>query len=139
MANRIPSVQILDSATYTPQQFINVFKPYNKLDYIFKNSGNITINCSSATPQIFLMDINHDYKSSLLGPEIIINHMNCSVLYLTWTTMPVGEIGNIHLRGGFIIRARKSSDNTENTYYPKILNVSRHPNQPYNYKVTLFL
>lgn len=137
MANRIPSVQILDSATYTPQQFIDVFKPYNGLDYIFKNSGNITINCPSI--RISLMDINHDYKPSLLGTEIIITHMNCSVLYLTWTTMAVGEIANIHLSGGFIIRARRKSDNTENNYYPKILNVSRNPKQPYNYQVTLFL
>lgn len=137
MANRIPSVQILDSATYTPQQFIDVFKPYNQLDYIFKNNGNITINCSST--RISLMDINHDYKFSLLGTEIIITHMNCSVLYLTWTTMAVGEIANISLSGGFIIRARRSSDNKENTYYPKILNVMRKPNQPYNYQVTLFL
>lgn len=137
MANRIPSVQILDSATYTPQQFIDVFKPYNQLDYIFKNSGNITINCSSI--RISLMDINSDYKSSLLGPEIIITHMNCSVLYLTWTTNPVGEIPNIYLSGGFIIRARRSSDNTENNYFPKILNVSRNPKQPYNYQITLFL
>lgn len=137
MANRIPSVQILDSATYTPQQFIDVFKPYNQLDYIFKNSGDITINCPSI--RISLMDINSDYKFSLLGTEIIITHMNCSVLYLSWTTMPVGEIANISLSGGCIIRARRSSDNTENTYYPKILNVMRNPRQPYNYQVTLFL
>ena len=137
MANRIPSVQILDSATYTPQQFIDVFKPYNQLDYIFKNNGNITINSSST--RISLMDINHDYKSSTLGTEIIITHMNCSVLYLTWTTSPVGEIPNIYLSGGFIIRARRNSDNTENNYFPKILNVTRNPKQPYNYQVTLFL
>ena len=137
MANRIPSVQILDSATYTPQQFINVFKPYNKLDYIFKNSGDITINCPSI--RISLMDINSDYKFSLLGTEIIITHMNCSVLYLTWTTSSVGEIPNIHLSGGFIIRARRNSDNTENNFFPKILNILRNNSQPYNYQISLLL
>ena len=84
MANRIPSVKILDSATYTPQQFINVFKPYNKLDYIFKNSGDITINITGAFPKVMVMNVNQEWTNTPIGgTEVLITKMNCSVLELT--------------------------------------------------------
>lgn len=140
MANRIPSVQILDSATYTPQQFINVFKPYNKLDYIFKNSGDITINTTGAFPKVMVMNVNQEWTNTPIGgTEVLIQKMNCSVLELTWNTMPIGEIASVYLTGGFKMRCRNSTNNTENTYFPKLLGVYRIPTQPYSYQVNLYL
>lgn len=139
MANRIPSVQILDSATYTPQQFINVFKPYNKLDYIFKNSGDITINTTGAFPKVMVMNVNQEWTNTPIGGEVLIQKMNCSVLELKWNTMPIGEIASVYLTGGFKMRCRNSTNNTENTYYPKLLGVYRIQTQPYYYQVNLYL
>lgn len=140
MANRIPSVQILNSATYTPQQFINVFKAYDKLDYIFKNSGDITINTTGAFPKVMVMNVNQEWTNTPIGgTEVLIQKMNCSVLELTWNTMPVGEIASVYLTGGFKIKCRNSTDNTENTYFPKLLGVYRIPIQPYYYQVNLYL
>ena len=140
MANRIPSVQILDSATYTPQQFINVFKPYNKLDYIFKNSGDITINTTGASSKVMVMNINQEWTNTPIeGTEVLIQKMNCSVLELTWNTRPIGEIASVYLTGGFKMRCRNSTNNIENTYFPKLLGVYRIPSQPYFYQVNLYL
>ncbi len=140
MANRIPSVQILDSATYTPQQFINVFKPYNKLDYIFKNSGDITINTTGASPKVMVMNVNQKWTNTPIGgTEVLIQKMNCSILELKWSTLPVGEIPSLYLTGGFMMRCRNATDNTENNYYPKIFNICRLPQQPYSYQVILYL
>ena len=140
MANRIPSVQILDSATYTPQQFINVFKPYNKLDYIFKNSGDITINITGASPKVMVMNVNQKWSDTPIGgTEILIQKMNCSILELKWSTLPVGEIPSLYLTGGFMMRCRNATDNTENNYYPKIFSIYRLPQQPYSYQIILYL
>ena len=140
MANRIPSVQILDSATYTPQQFINVFKPYNKLDYIFKNSGDITINTTGAIPKVMVMNVDQKWTNTTIGDtKILIQKMNCSILELKWSTLPVGEIPSLYLTGGFMMRCRNATDNTENNYYPKIFSVYRLPKQPYSYQVILYL
>lgn len=140
MANRIPSVKILDSATYAPQQFINVFKPYNKLDYIFKNSGDITINTSGAFPKVMVMNVNQEWTNTPIGgAEILIQKMNCSILELKSSTLPVGEIASLYLTGGFMMRCRNATDNTENNYYPKIFSIYRLPQQPYYYQVILYL
>ena len=140
MANRIPSVQILDSATYNPQQFINVFKPYNKLDYIFKNSGDITINVSGSFPKVMVMNVDQKWTNTPIGgTEILIQKMNCSILELKWSTLPVGEIPSLYLTGGFMMRCRNATDNTENNYYPKIFSIYRLPQQPYYYQVILYL
>lgn len=140
MANRIPSVQILDSATYTPQQFINVLKPYNKLDYIFKNSGDITINTTGAFPKVMVMNVNQTWTNTPIGgTEVLIQKMNCSILELKWSTLPVGEIPSLYLTGGFMMRCRNATDNTENNYYPKIFSIYRLPQQPYYYQVILYL
>ena len=140
MANRIPSVYILDSATYTPQQFINVFKPYNKLDYIFKNSGDITINTTGAFPKVMVMNVDQTWTNTPIGDtKILIQKMNCSILELKWSTLPVGEIASLYLTGGFIMRCRNATDNTESNYFPKIFSVYRLPQQPYSYQVILYL
>ena len=139
MANRIPSVQILDSGTYSPQQFINAFKPYNKLDYIFKNSGDITINVSGSSPKVMVMNVDQKWTNTPIGgTEILIQKMNCSILELKWSTLPVGEIPSLYLTGGFIMRCR-NTDNIENNYYPKIFSIYRLPQQPYSYQVILYL
>ena len=139
MANRIPSVQILDSATYTPQQFINVFKPYNKLDYIFKNSGDITINTTGAFPKVMVMNVDQKWTNTPIGDtKILIQKMNCSILELKWSTLPVEEIASLYLTGGFMMRCRNTTDNTESNYYPKIFSVYRLPHQP-SYQVILYL
>lgn len=140
MANRIPSVQILDSGTYSPQQFIDVFKPYNKLDYIFKNSGDITINISGSFPKVMVMNVDQEWTNTPIGgTEILIKKMNCSVLELKWSTLPVGEIPSLYLTGGFMMRCRNATDNTENSYYPKIFSVCRLHQQPFPYQVLLYL
>lgn len=140
MANRIPSVQILDSGTYSPQQFINAFKPYNKLDYIFKNSGDITINVSGSSPKVMVMNVDQKWTNTPIGgTEILIQKMNCSILELKWSTLPVGEIPSLYLTGGFMMRCRNTTDNTENNYYPKIFSIYRLPQQPYSYQVILYL
>ena len=140
MANRIPSVKILDSATYTPQQFINVLKPYNKLDYIFKNSGDITINTTGAVPKVMVMNVNQEWTNTAIGgTEILIQKMNCSILELKWSTLPVGEIASLYLTGGFMMRCRNATNNTETNYYPKIFSIYRLPKQPYSYQVLLYL
>ena len=140
MANRIPSVQILDSGTYSPQQFINVFKPYNKLDYIFKNSGDITINISGSFPKVMVMNVDQEWTNTPIGDtKILIQKMNCSILELKWSTLPVGEIPSLYLTGGFMMRCRNATDNTENNYYPKIFSIYRLPQQPYSYQVILYL
>ena len=140
MANRIPSVQILDSATYTPPQFINVFKPYNKLDYIFKNSGDITINITGALSKVMVMNVDQKWTNTPIGgTEIIIQKMNCSILELKWITRPVGEIAHLYLTGGFMMRCRNATDNIETNYYPKIFGVHRLSQQPYSYQVILYL
>ena len=140
MANRIPSVQILDSGTYSPQQFINAFKPYNKLDYIFKNSGDITINVSGSFPKVMVMNVDQKWTNTPIGgTEILIQKMNCSILELKWSTLPVGEIPSLYLTGGFMMRCRNATDNTETDYYPKIFSIYRLPHQPYSYQVILYL
>ena len=140
MANRIPSVQILDSGTYSPQQFINAFKPYNKLDYIFKNSGDITINVSGSFPKVMVMNVDQEWTNTPIGgTKILIQKMNCSILELKWSTLPVGEIPSLYLTGGFMMRCRNATDNTENNYYPKIFSIYRLPQQPYSYQVILYL
>ena len=138
MANRIPSVQILDSGTYSPQQFINAFKPYNKLDYIFKNSGDITINTTGAYPKVMVMNVDQKWTNTPIGgTEILIQKMNCSILELKWSTLPVGEIPSLYLTGGFMMRCRNATDNRN--YYPKIFSIYRLPHQPYSYQVILYL
>ena len=140
MANRIPSVQILDSGTYSPQQFINAFKPYNKLDYIFKNSGDITINVSGSFPKVMVMNVDQKWTNTPIGgTEILIQKMNCSILELKWSTLPVGEIPSLYLTGGFMMRCRNATDNTETNYYPKIFSIYRLSQQPYSYQVILYL
>ena len=140
MANRIPSVQILNSATYTPQQFINVFKPTNKLDCIFKNrGGDITINASGASSKVMVMNVDQTWSNTPIGDKVLIQKMNCSILELKCSILPVGEIASVYLTGGFMMRCRNTTDNTESNYYPKIFSVYRLSQQPYSYQVVLYL